>query len=528
MKIKQLLMLMLMVGISFYLSAQDAAFYKKYAEKGDKEAMYNLADCYIHGTGGVQEDMNQAAYWLTKSAKKKYAPAQVKLAYCYILGAGVLKDYKQAWDLAQKALKQEEPTANLLIAKMYKDGIYVPQSWIKWAEHIKTAANFGNKDAQADLGIAYLFGVKDANIADDANSAVFWLRKAADQGDAKGNYYLGVCYEYGIGVKEDEKTALEYYFTAANAGHPEAQCEVATAYLVGKNGVDVDYSEAYKYVTAAIEQEEPRAYRIMGDIYYYGMGIEEDDYKAAEWYTKAADAGNTFASTQLAQMYLHGQGVKKNESKAFQLYYKAASDDDLNGLGGLGVCYENGYGVSKDISKAVSYYQKAAEKGHNYSTYRLYSLYRDGIGVPKNTNQAIQYLRQAADNGYTDAIYRLGLEYLTGEILHEEPSTAIRYMTQAAEKGMDFAAGVLGTIYYSGEGSIEKNYNKAFEYLVQAVRSPEEFGENLLAEIYRDLAACYRYGRGTEVNHSMASYYYEQAAKYGDESFEGVKALRND
>lgn len=62
MKIKQLLMLMLMVGIAFRLSAQDVSFYQKYAEKGDKEAMYNLANCYINGNGGVQQDFNQATY----------------------------------------------------------------------------------------------------------------------------------------------------------------------------------------------------------------------------------------------------------------------------------------------------------------------------------------------------------------------------------------------------------------------------------------------------------------------------------
>ena len=58
MKIKQLLMLMLMVGIAFRLSAQDASFYKRYAEKGDKEAMYNLANCYINGNGGLKGEDN--------------------------------------------------------------------------------------------------------------------------------------------------------------------------------------------------------------------------------------------------------------------------------------------------------------------------------------------------------------------------------------------------------------------------------------------------------------------------------------
>lgn len=528
MKIKLLFMLMLMVGIAFSFSAQDASFYKKYADKGDKEAMYNLADCYINGTGGAPQDMNQATYWLTKSAKKNYAPAQVKLAYCYIYGAGVLKDYKQAWDLAQKAMKQGEPTAHYLIATMYKDGIYVPQSWSKWQQYIRSAANLGNDDAQADLGVAYLYGVQEAGIQQDINSSIPWLRKAAEQGDAKGNFYLGVCYEYGAGVPKDEEKALEYYYTAANAGQAQAQCEVAMAYLLGKNGLNVNYPEAYKYVNAAIEQEEPRAYKIMGDIYYYGLGTTEDNDKAAEWYKKASDAGNIAASTQLAEMYIHGVGVPKNESKAYQLYKTAADADDMNGLGGVGVCFENGFGVAKNIPTAVSYYKKAAEKGHDYSTYRLYLLYRDGNGVSKDTNLAIQYLRQAADNGDNDAIYRLGLEYWTGEILHEEPATAIKYMKQAAENGMNFAAGVLGTIYYNGYGAEDKDYNKAFEYLSQAVRSPEDFGENLLSEIYRDLAACYRFGRGTEVNHSLASYYTEQAAKYGDEgSFDAVKALRN-
>jgi TPR repeat protein len=41
------------------------------------------------------------------------------------------------------------------------------------------------------------------------------------------------------------------------------------------------------------------------------------------------------------------------------------------------------------------------------------------------------------------------------------------------------------------------------------------------------LGACYRFGRGTEVNQSLAAYYTEQAAKYGDaRSLEAVKRMR--
>lgn len=525
MKIEQFLILILTFGFSLTISSQDASFYKKYADKGDEAAMYKLAECYLNGTGGVQQEMNQASYWLTKAAKKNYAPAQVKLAYCYIYGAGVLKDNKLAWELAQKAVKQKDAEGHYLTAKMYKEGIYVPQNWTCWFTSLSNAARLGSSDAQADLGITYLYGNQEANIAQDLNMAIYWLKKSVEQNNANGNFFYGVCYEYGAGVDKDEKEAYKYYYTAANLGQPLAQCEIATAYLAGKNGFDVNYQEALKYINAAVEQNCPKAYKLMGDIYYYGLGMTEDNNKAAEWYTKASDAGDTSACTQLAEMYIRGVGVTEDKYKGYILYKKAADVDDVNGLGGLGLCYENGYGITKNTITAISYYKKAAEKGDNFSLYRLYLLYRDGNGIGKDTDIAIQYLRQAADNGYNDAVYRLGLEYLTGEVLHEEPIAARNYMTKAADNGMTFAAGVIGTLYYSGIEGFGKDYDKAFKYLYQAIQSPNEFGDNLLSEVYRDIAACYRFGRGTEVNHSLASYYTEQAAKYGDKG--SVRAVKD-
>ena len=101
-------------------------------------------------------------------------------------------------------------------------------------------------------------------------------------------------------------------------------------------------------------------------------------------------------------------------------------------------------------------------------------------------------------------------------------------MEKAADNGYTFAAGVLGTIYYSGYNEVPKDYNKAFKYLSQAAQESSDMGDGLASEVYRDLGACYRFGRGTEINHSLASYYTEQAAKYGDESsFDAVNALRN-
>ena len=114
-----------------------------------------------------------------------------------------------------------------------------------------------------------------------------------------------------------------------------------------------------------------------------------------------------------------------------------------------------------------------------------------------------------------------------GYILHQENSKALEYMTKAADNGYSFACAVLGVFYYDGENLVEKDYNKAFKYLSEAVKNASSINEGLLTNVYRKIGACYRFGRGTEVDQSLASYYTEQAAKYGDKgSIDAVKMLR--
>ena len=91
---------------------------------------------------------------------------------------------------------------------------------------------------------------------------------------------------------------------------------------------------------------------------------------------------------------------------------------------------------------------------------------------------------------------------------------------EAAEDNDVYAEAILGYSYYTGtELFTEKDYNQAFGYLTRAVRNSNfEYQEDQIkASIFRCLAGSYRYGRGCEPDQSLASYYTEQAAKYGDE-----------
>lgn len=48
-------------------------------------------------------------------------------------------------------------------------------------------------------------------------------KKAAEEGDASAQYYLGVMYNKGKGVIQDDKEAAKWYRKAADQGHASAQ-----------------------------------------------------------------------------------------------------------------------------------------------------------------------------------------------------------------------------------------------------------------------------------------------------------------
>ena len=55
-------------------------------------------------------------------------------------------------------------------------------------------------------------------VRQDYTQAVQWFRKAAEQGDAKAQYNLGIAYESGRGVRQDSALAQEWYGKACDNG----------------------------------------------------------------------------------------------------------------------------------------------------------------------------------------------------------------------------------------------------------------------------------------------------------------------
>jgi len=76
----------------------------------------------------------------------------------------------------------------------------------------------------------------------DYGTAIEYLTKAAELGNVKAHYYLGVMYREGNGVEKDEKKEIYHLEEAAIGGHPDARCNLACY-----EGINERYERAVKH-----------------------------------------------------------------------------------------------------------------------------------------------------------------------------------------------------------------------------------------------------------------------------------------
>ena len=98
----------------------------------------------------------------------------------------------------------------------------------------------------------YDAGLKAAQAGDFQTALKEW-KPLADQGDAYAQYNLGLKYDNGEGVPEDDAEAAGWYRLAADQGHADAQLFLGLKYDNGE-GVVEDDAEAVRWFRLAADQ----------------------------------------------------------------------------------------------------------------------------------------------------------------------------------------------------------------------------------------------------------------------------------
>ena len=224
----------------------------------------------------------------------------------------------------------------------------------------------GDASAQTSLGYEY-------TKQNDYAGAVYWWRKAAEQGYANAQFNLGLCYDRGNGVTQDVAEAVEWWRKAAEQGNANAQFSIGYCYAQG-NGVTQDFAEAAKWFRKAAEQGDANAQFNLGYCYGQGYGVTQDYAEAVKWYRKAAEQGFAPAQYRLGRCYETGRGVTNDYAEAVKWFRKAAEQGNAAAQYNLGECYEYGKGVTKSITEAVKWYRKAAAQGDYHAKEQLKEL----------------------------------------------------------------------------------------------------------------------------------------------------------
>ncbi|MFA7036556.1 MAG: hypothetical protein WC183_09590 [Methanosarcina sp.] len=156
------------------------------AKAGDGDAMMLLSDAYEKGdlSLGIKIDTEQSNYWFNRAVAAKN-PRAMRIEGYWQMSEGAENNnpamFKKGFAILEELYRMGYPEGARKIASVYNDkntSAYDPE---KYLYYLKLAADLGDADAQNRLGLEYLTG-KLVQKSDDQSA--FWYKKAMDNPSA--------------------------------------------------------------------------------------------------------------------------------------------------------------------------------------------------------------------------------------------------------------------------------------------------------------------------------------------------------
>ena len=216
--------------------AYAVTLYEEGARLGCEEAARRCAHLkdrrellYQYGLAMRGTDPEGAFRHFAMSTHMGYTPAEVKLGDCYLFGIGTRVDRRRAYLWYRSAVRRGEGEALYPLALCYSRGAGVAFDYRQAVATLKLAAAHGCENADRELKRLYRNRLKKS-MRQMLSSAVrllyqhkhdeayrlFSVLARMDEGQAV--YYLGACYEFGVGVQIDRNRAYSYYGRAVDLG----------------------------------------------------------------------------------------------------------------------------------------------------------------------------------------------------------------------------------------------------------------------------------------------------------------------
>lgn len=267
-------------------------------------------DQFAYAMGLLQNDDGKpdparAVPWLEKAAARNFGPAQDVLARMYLDGVGVPQDEAKGFTLAMSAARQEVINAQALVGMLYTYGRGTKRDFLQGEKWLSLAAERGHPQA-CDLVAEYyrkgLAGPKDME------QAFRWTERAATLGVPRARFWLGVHHRYAMGTPRDEAAALRLLREAADAGNPDAMGLVAEMFYQGQ-GVEPDIASAVRYFQMGDKAGDQHSRLNLGILHHEGRGVPKDFGRSLQLFAQCAEGGHPRCMTLLGSMLASGEGT---------------------------------------------------------------------------------------------------------------------------------------------------------------------------------------------------------------------------
>lgn len=324
----------------------------------------------------------------------------------------------------------------------------------------------------------------------DYEKAFEWFLKSAKEGNKFAQYSLGNLYYYGNGVERDLSQAFLWYQKSSSQGQPYASYSIAQMYNKGEY-VTKNEDTAQRYYKSALSgflqlesknQTDDNLFYKMGTMYKNGLGTDIDMDKAINYFMRSAELNNTNAKRTLALEYISGKHLELDIEKGLEMLTECVDSGDTLSCYKLGKIYFKGEIVYKDLNMAEKYFLKASQKENRYALYSLGTLYleKEKYSLDKAVEYFEKVLKYEEIKPYAE--YSLAKIMLDNNPYHDSEK-AVSLLESSAEDN-DWASFLLGRLYLYGTDDIQKDKEKALEWLTMSASQGNEYAQYMLDNIH--------------------------------------------
>ena len=340
----------------------------------------------------------------------------------------------------------------------------------------------GNSNADYGLGLLYLNGFEELN--KNITIALEYLQKADNANITAASYQLGLLYEKGEGVSQNNKKAFNYYSKAADDDHLPSILKLADSYENGTLSLP-DPFKACELWGEVASFSNIEGYYNTALCLKYSKGDIQDFNKAIEYLKLSGDKG-------IIELYIADFPTEKINCDWYESLH---SKNEVEGTYKLANCYRNAEGRESNQKLARKYFEIVIKDNDYYAIcdaqLELGRMFIKGDGGDKEITFADNLLEQIINNTSCDNdIHQMAIktraEIVFGWVECKKQLDAMNYSDktkkrciQAAENKEHCALLEIIKHYKKGTAGFEKDPDQAkywqniLDNLIGIARSPQ-------------------------------------------------------